>query len=72
VITTLTKKRWFGSLIIYPLYSHAGEDAKRVIIQARKERYAPIILKSGMILHRENGKYTLEAEDILSGASINL
>lgn len=68
VILELTRKNWFGSLVIYPLWSHAGEDAKRVIISARKERYAPIILKPGMVIHREDGKYTKEAEAVLSDA----
>jgi len=69
VIVELEKKRWFGSVVVYPLWSHAGEDAKRVIIQARKERYAPIVLKSGMVIHREDGKYTQEADAILSDAT---
>ncbi len=69
VIVTLEKKRWFGSLVIYPLWSHTGEDAKRVIIQARKERYAPLILKPGMVIHEENGQYTDAAQKILNGAA---
>lgn len=68
VIVELEKKNWFGSVVVYPLWSHSGEDAKRVIIQARKERYAPCILKSGMVIHREDGKYTREAEAVLSDA----
>lgn len=67
-IVELENKNWFGSLVIYPLWSHADEDAKRVIIQARKERYAPSVLKAGMIIHREDGKYTKEAEAVLSEA----
>ncbi len=69
VIVELEKKRWFGSLAVLPLVSHAGEDAKRVIIQARKERYAPFILKPGMVIHKDNGKYTKEAEAVLSDAA---
>jgi tRNA1(Val) A37 N6-methylase TrmN6 len=69
VIVTLEKKRWFGSLIVYPLWSHAGEDAKRVIISARKERYAPLILKPGMVIHKTDGQYTEEANMILSEAA---
>ncbi len=69
VIVELEKKRWFGSLVIYPLWSHSGEDAKRVIIQARKERYAPLVLKPGMVIHREDGKYTEEADAVLSEAA---
>jgi tRNA1(Val) A37 N6-methylase TrmN6 len=69
VILELTKKRWFGSLVVFPLLSHTGEDAKRVIIQARKERYSPCVLKSGMVIHKENGKYTKEAEAVLIDAT---
>ena len=67
VLIALGKKRWFGSFVVYPLYSHAGEDARRVIVQARKERYAALKLKSGMIIHQQNGKHTPEAEAVLSG-----
>jgi len=73
VLIALGKKRWFGSFVVYPLYPHAGEDARRVIVQARKERYAPLKLKAGMILHQKNGKYTPEAEAVLSdGAAIEM
>lgn len=65
VIVALEKKRWFGSLVIFPLYSRAGDDAKRVIIQARKERYAPLILKAGMVIHEKDGKYTEAAQKVL-------
>lgn len=67
IILTLEQRRWFGSLEIFPLWSHEGEDAKRVIIRARKERYAPMALKQGMIVHETNGKYTTDAERVLSG-----
>lgn len=73
VLIALGKKRWFGSFIVYPLYPHAGEDARRVIVQARKERYAPLKLKAGMVIHQKNGKYTPEAEAVLSeGATIDM
>ncbi len=73
VLIALGKKRWFGSFVVYPLYSYAGDDARRVIVQARKERYAALKLKSGMVIHQKNGKYTLEAEAVLSdGAEIDM
>lgn len=68
VIAALTVKRWFGSLVVQPLWPHAGEDAKRIIIRARKERYAPLKLKPGIVLHTDGGAYTRAAEDILSHA----
>lgn len=73
VLMALGKKRWFGSFVVYPLYPHAGEDARRVIVQARKERYAALKLKSGMVIHQKNGQYTPEAEVVLSdGAPIDM
>ncbi len=68
IILHLTKRRWFGSLVVYPLHSHAGEDAKRIIIRARKERYDPVILKSGLVIHEKDGTYTNGAQKILSAA----
>lgn len=73
VLIALGQKRWFGSFVVYPLYSYAGEDARRVIVQARKERYAPLKLKAGMVIHQKGGKYTPEAEAVLSdGAGIRM
>jgi len=68
VIMALEKRRWFGSLVIYPLWPHAGEDAKRVILRARKERYAPPLLKYGMVIHEKDGQYTAAAQRLLSDA----
>jgi len=69
VITALTARRWFGSLVIYPLYPHEGENARRVIVRARKERYAAAVLKSGLVMHEKDGTYTRGAEKILSAAA---
>lgn len=71
LVLTLTQRRWFGSLVILPLYSREGDNAKRLIIRARKERYAPTILKSGIVIHNQDGSYTTVAKDVLEhGASI--
>lgn len=70
ILIALGKKRWFGSFVVYPLYSYAGDDARRVIVQARKERYARLKLKSGMVIHQKNGKYTPEAEAVLSDGAV--
>lgn len=68
VILALEARRWFGSVVIFPLWSHAEEDARRVIVRARKERYAPMVLKPGLIVHETDGKYTDGAQEILSAA----
>jgi tRNA1(Val) A37 N6-methylase TrmN6 len=66
IILALESRRWFGSIVVFPLWSHAGEDARRVIIRARKERYAPLSLKAGLVVHERNGEYTDGAQRILS------
>lgn len=68
IVAVLERRRWFGSLVIYPLFSRAGDDAKRVIIRARKERFAPMVLKTGMVIHETDGKYTGGAQSVLSAA----
>ena len=65
VIVALEKRRWFGSLVVLPLCSYAGEDAKRVLIRARKERYAPLVLKSPLVIHDKGGAYTSAALEVL-------
>ncbi len=71
IIRVLTARRWFGSLRVLPVYSRAGDaTAKRVLVSARKERYASIILKSGLIMHEADGGYTAAAADILDGRAI--
>ncbi len=68
VVVALEHRRWFGSLEVYPLWSKAGDDAKRIIVRARKERYAPLVLKAGLVIHEKNGQYTDGAQRILSAA----
>lgn len=56
----------FGAVEIIPLWPHAGEVAKRVIIRAIKDRKTGSILHPGIVLHRDNsGSYTEAAERIL-------
>jgi tRNA1(Val) A37 N6-methylase TrmN6 len=69
LVLALTQKRWFGSLVVQPLLPRAGEDAKRVIVAARKERYAPLVLKAGLVLHEKDGSYTEAAKAVLEKAS---
>lgn len=66
LVVALTQKRWFGSLEIIPLWPRQGDAAKRIIVRARKERYAPVKLHAGIIIHEKNGQYTAIAESILS------
>lgn len=57
--------RRFGAVEIIPLWPHAGEAAKRVVIRARKDRQTPCTLHPGLILHKDEGGYTAETDRIL-------
>lgn len=65
VIVALAARRWFGSLRVLPLCAHEGENAHRIIVVARKERYKPIILMNNFIIHIKKTGYTSDAKKIL-------
>jgi len=50
----------FGDIEIIPLYPKAGKNAGRIIIKAKKNTAGITKLTSGIILHDEAGKSTIE------------
>ena len=56
-----------NGVTIYPLLPHEGEAPKRVIVQIRNGSSAPQVCLSGLILHKADGAYTAEADDVLRG-----
>lgn len=50
---------------IFPLWPHAGEAAKRTILQMKCGSRAPIALLPGLVLHEADGRYTREADAVL-------
>jgi len=60
--------RRFGAVEVIPLWPHAGEAAKRIIVRARKDRKTPAVVHPGLVLHDAKGKYTAKADRILRGA----
>ncbi len=54
-----------GGLTILPIYSKAGQNAKRVIVSAQKDSKAPCRILPPFITHDADGKYTENAEKIL-------
>jgi tRNA1(Val) A37 N6-methylase TrmN6 len=50
---------------VLPLWPHAGEASKRVIVQVRKGSGTPFALLPGLVLHQENGTWTPESEAVL-------
>jgi tRNA1(Val) A37 N6-methylase TrmN6 len=62
-----------GALVVLPLWPHAGEPAKRVIVTGRRGSGAPLTLLPGLVLHRPDGSYTPAAEKVLrAGEGIDL
>lgn len=50
---------------VFPLWPRAGVPAKRVILQVRKGSRAPLLLSPGLVLHRDDGGWTDEADAVL-------
>jgi tRNA1(Val) A37 N6-methylase TrmN6 len=62
-----------GDITVFPLWSGAGKDAKRVIVRARKGIASPTRLASGLVLHEADGRYTEAADSVLRhGAPLSL
>ncbi|HEX6956783.1 MAG TPA: methyltransferase [Ferrovibrio sp.] len=60
-----------GAIRIIPLWSRAGEPAKRVILRAVKDSKAPLTLEPGLVLHRPDGSYYPEIDAVLrNGAAL--
>ena len=53
----------------FPLWPRQGETPKRVIVQARKGSNAPFALLPGLVLHRDDGSWTADAEAVLRRGS---
>jgi tRNA1Val (adenine37-N6)-methyltransferase len=56
-------------LCAFPLWPRLGEAPKRVIVQARKGSNAPFALLPGLVLHRNDGSWTPEANAVLRRGS---
>lgn len=54
-----------GAVTVTPLWPHAGEPAKRVIVRARKGLRTPLRLSAGLTLHEAGGGYTAAARAVL-------
>lgn len=63
ILSTIHGK--LGHIILIPLFSKTGQNAKRIMIMAQKDNHAPTQISSGMIVHDEQGEYTSKAQQIL-------
>ncbi|MBP2298885.1 tRNA1(Val) (adenine(37)-N6)-methyltransferase [Azospirillum picis] len=58
----------FGSLVLAPLWPRPGQDAKRLLVIARKGGRAPARLAAGLVVHGADGGYSTEAARVLRDA----
>lgn len=59
-----------GEITIIPLYSKEGQTAKRVIVRARKDSKAPLIIRQPLIIHQADGSYSKEAYAVLREGAV--
>ena len=54
-----------GAITILPLFSKAGQEAKRIIVCARKGDKSPSRILTGLTVHATDGQYTPQAQRLL-------
>jgi tRNA1(Val) A37 N6-methylase TrmN6 len=54
-----------GAIRVIPLFSRAGQPAKRVIVRAVKGSRTPLVLDPGVVLHQADGSYLPAIEAVL-------
>jgi tRNA1Val (adenine37-N6)-methyltransferase len=60
-------------VLVYPLWPHGVEPAKRVIVQARKGSRVQSLMLPGLVLHEDDGRYTAHADAVLrDGKALDL
>ena len=57
-----------GNIRLVPLFSKAGQPAKRIMLSAQKDSKAPTVLLPGITVHQDDGCYTPQASAILKPA----
>lgn len=55
----------FGSLTLVPLWPKPGEEARRLLLAARKGGRSPARFTAGLVLHGPDGAYSARAQRIL-------
>lgn len=62
-----------GGFRVFPLWPKAGKAAKRVLLQSRKAVASPAIMAPGLVLHRDDGRFTEAADAVLrQGENLDL
>lgn len=62
-----------GEIVVFPLWPGPGDKpAKRVVVRARKGVGTPLRLARGLVLHRDDGAFTAQADAVLRGAALEI
>jgi tRNA1(Val) A37 N6-methylase TrmN6 len=56
-----------GNIRVKPIHAHAQQPASRIILSGIKGSKAPFVFLPSLILHEENGSFTLEARALHEG-----
>lgn len=56
-----------GGIVAKPVQPRSGEPAHRVLVRAEKGSRKPFALAAALVLHREDGRFTSEAEGLHRG-----
>ncbi|MDA8231546.1 MAG: methyltransferase [Magnetospirillum sp.] len=54
-----------GGVRVFPLWPKPGRPAIRVVVTARRDARAPLELLPGLVLHRDDGRHTDAAEEVM-------
>ncbi|MFI3242056.1 MAG: methyltransferase domain-containing protein [Alphaproteobacteria bacterium] len=54
-----------GGIVVIPIYSKIGEDAKRIVVIASKDSKKALVIDKGIVVHNEDGSYSDDAKRIL-------
>lgn len=63
ILAALHKKT--GNIQIIPVFSKPRQNAKRIMIIARKASRSPAVIHQGITIHTPDGTYTSQAQNIL-------
>jgi len=58
----------FGDIDLFPIAPMLGRDPKRIIVRARKKAAPEYVERCPLILHKSDGGYTDEADELLRNA----
>jgi tRNA1(Val) A37 N6-methylase TrmN6 len=56
-----------GNIEIIPIFPKTGQDAIRIVVRSQKGSGGTMRIANGLVLHRQNGQFRKETENVLGG-----